>query len=792
MIEHDIHRLTAWSSLTTTSLVATVFQLAQNPLVRVLPILPFGLLPVFTIVIGRWFEATSWRESLIAHRLRPPATVTTPDVVRWLATVSAATHPPRWSLLPLPPVCLEVVSTRDSISFYLVVSRQNAPLLISNLRATVPGTRIEEEPDFAPPRRIRSALEARLTNLARPLASARSASMNAALLHSLQPVAIGEEIRLQYIFTSAGTQRPVHTAAAGKDQWWSAYLFEGEVPSDAEAVRALRLKRQEPLLRASVRLGVTARTRARAHQLVGRVWPNLHGGNAPGVRLVRRWLPFSVVASRVRRRALPLLHWPLTVNVAELAALLALPLHGSHLPGMSAAAARQLPPPPALPTTGATVAVSDYPGMIGRPLALRGIDRLRHVWALGPTGSGKSTLLEQLALHDIRAGSGVVVVDPKNDLVNDILARVPQERVNDVIALDPSDLDRPIGLNILRAAMDVQGRELVVDNVVHIFSDVWRSSWGPRTSDVLRSALLTLIHTTAPDGSAFTLCEIAELLLNPAFRRSVLQQSTVPEAVRGFWNQYESMSAAERAAVIGPSLNKLRALTTRSSLRLMLGQSEGIDLSSVFREHKIVLVSLAKDVVGSETAQLFGALFVATLWQQCLARLRIPPARRQPVFAYLDEFADIVRLPLPLNDMLSQARGLGLSLTLANQYAGQLPEQIRAAVLSQARTQIAFQLDYDDAKLLEKRFAPLTVDDLTSFDAYGIAMRPSVRGRTLAPVTGTTLPLADPIRDTRTLTKASRERFWFPRAAVEEGLRRRVNVTGTPSGEIGRRRGAEA
>ena len=38
------------------------------------------------------------------------------------------------------------------------------------------------------------------------------------------------------------------------------------------------------------------------------------------------------------------------------------------------------------------------------------------------------------------------------------------------------------------------------------------------------------------------------------------------------------MSDGERAQVIGPSLNKLRALSTRTALRLVLGQSQGIDL----------------------------------------------------------------------------------------------------------------------------------------------------------------------------------------------------------------------
>ncbi|MGH8902644.1 MAG: hypothetical protein ACRDYA_13450 [Egibacteraceae bacterium] len=142
-----------------------------------------------------------------------------------------------------------------------------------------------------------------------------------------------------------------------------------------------------------------------------------------------------------------------------------------------------------------------------------------------------------------------------------------------MIVLDPSATDFPLGFNVLQAGNSEHQRELVVDHVVHVFAELWRSSWGPRTSDVLRNSLLTLTNTTAHDGSAFTLCEVPTLLLEPSFRRFVTSQVAVPETVRSFWITYEQMSDGERAQVIGPSLNKLRALTTRTSLRLMLGQA---------------------------------------------------------------------------------------------------------------------------------------------------------------------------------------------------------------------------
>ncbi len=591
---------------------------------------------------------------------------------------------------------------------------------------------------------------------------------------------------MQWCFTSAGTPQPIHTASSKKeDRGWSSYLIEGTLPRDAEAVQAARLKQREPLLNVVGRVGVVAANRQRAYALFSRTWSTLHGLNAQGVRLVRRWLPSGLVAERMKAWTYPVVRWPLLLNTHELAGLLGLPLNGLSLPGLALGVARQLAPSPAIPRSGTVFAVSNYPGL-QQPLALRQLDRLRHVYLVGPTGVGKSTLIANMAIQDAIAGHGLALIDPKSDLVEEVLARIPDSRRDDVIVLDPSATDQPVGFNLLGGLHNEQARELVVDHVVHIMSELWRTSWGPRTSDVLRSALLTLTHTTAADGSGFTLVEIPELLTNASFRRFVTGQPTVPASVRPFWYAYEQMSEQERANVIGPSQNKLRALTTRTPLRLMLGQSEGIAVADVFRKRRILLVPLSKGVLGTETAQLLGALLVASLWQATLSRARIPATQRRPAFIYLDEFQDVLRLPLDVADMLAQARGLGVGLTLAHQHLGQLPEAVKTAVLGTARTQISFQLDYDDARTLEKRFAPLTADDLMGLAAYEVALRLSVNGQTLKPVTGVTLPLPEQVAHHDALSAVSRERFGRPRADVEAMLRARLEAPGS-GGRYGRK-----
>jgi hypothetical protein len=252
------------------------------------------------------------------------------------------------------------------------------------------------------------------------------------------------------------------------------------------------------------------------------------------------------------------------------------------------------------------------------------------------------------------------------------------------------------------------------------------------------------------------------------------------------------MSTGERAQTISPSLNKLRALTTRSSLRLMLGQSAGLEVGDIFTKRRILLVSLNKGVVGAETAALLGSLLVASLWNAALKRAAIPAAMRRPVWAYLDEFQDVLRVGGDVADALSQARALGLGLTLAHQYLGQLPPALQTAVISTVRSSVTFQLDRDDAKALERRFLPtLTVDDLMGMRAYEAVLRLCVDGQTRPPVTGRTLPLGEPTQDAFAAARFSRERFGTARADVEAALRARTNV-GKATSNFGRRRGASA
>ncbi|TDB83641.1 type IV secretory system conjugative DNA transfer family protein [Actinomadura sp. KC216] len=717
-------------------------------------LLAFFLVGFLGVAAFRAWEARRWRADLMALRLRLPTRIDLDDVSRMLAILAGSTRH--------SPVTFEVVGTTRGIRHYVLVPSVLAARVVTTLTATIPGIRIEEDPEYLGSRpAIRLARELRCTRAWRPLAADRGPSAIAGYLSVLYPLQSAEVVRIQWVFRTTRLTR----------------IVERDLP--APVVRGITEKQSAPLLEACGRVAVSAPYKRRAGLVMSGVLAGLAVLNNPGVSLVRRVLPSAVVAGRVYPRAFPLVGpWPCLVNSVEAAALVGIPPQGVTIPGLSTGSAAQLPAPPDMARTGLIVAESNYPGQQGRPLTLATEDRLRHVTVQGPTGAGKSELLANMALQDIHAGYGVVVLDPKSDLVTDILARIPEKRLSDVILMDPSAVNRPAGFNLLQTAHDELSRELVVDRTVHIFAQLWRSSWGPRTADVLRNSLLSLVSSRGADGQPLTLVELPEILLNADFRRMVLKKANVPPAVSQFWSVYDRMSEAEQLQVTGPTLNKLRALTVRAPLRLMLGQSKGIDLGSVFRDGKILLVPLSKGVVGPEAAQLLGSLVVASLWQECLNRTTVPKHARKPVFGYLDEFPDILRLAAAreLPDILAQARGLGWGLTLAYQYLDQLPPEVASGVLGTVRTQIVFQLEYSDAHTMARRFAPLERADLANLNTFELAMRPCIGGSTRAPVTGSTSLMPGALHDPEMVRLYSLTRHGTERLAVDQARARRIET----------------
>jgi hypothetical protein len=396
-------------------------------------------------------------------------------------------------------------------------------------------------------------------------------------------------------------------------------------------------------------------------------------------------------------------------------------------------------------------------------------DRRLHAWLVGKTGMGKSTLLKNLATWDLREGRGLAVLDPNGDLVEDLLQLIPRHRTHEVIYFDPSDLDWPMGLNIL-TAVDRDHRHVVADWVVSVFKHFWEDSWGPRLEHSLRHSILTLLEVK---GS--TLLGIPRLLTDKPFRAWVVSQLTDPHLKRFWTEEYERAHAALRAESTAPILNKVGAFLAAAPLRRILGQPRSkIDFSWVMDHGRIFLANLSKGKIGEQNSALLGSLPVTKFFLAALGRQWTPEAHRRDFHLTIDEVHNLSNTILA--PMLSESRKYHLCLTLANQYVDQLKPEIKSALLGNVGTLMAFRLGSTDAYDLAREFAPtFGLADMEHLGCHEMALKLAINGLTSQPFRATTLsPFMPAAHEANrgSILKSSHEKYAARRTVVEEQINR--------------------
>jgi hypothetical protein len=720
---------------------------------------------VAAVTLWRWVERSNELALLVGYELRFPRGLETEAVEAFVSALSGLL-PPWWKRwLHSPVVIFETVADHSGIRQRLLVAESRRHQVEDMLQAHLPAARYTPLDSIEVPR-ARSAASYRLSTQDRTL-RVDAPRLSLGLLTALQALNTGEEVVVQWVLSPAGPVAPARAASPSTTRraWLAA---DDGTREDGEAVSALRAKQAAPLLHAVARIGATAATTKRARSLVHKVESAWHPARAPGVHFQRSLRPERWAASDLCRRLSPLFAWPLLLNAQELSGLLGIPVEAEQVPGLLLGGCRQLAPSPAIPSSGVVLGFSTFPGS-ERAIALDPQAQMRHLHAVGPTGTGKSTLLLNLITQDIVLGRGVTVLDPKGDLVADVLERIPSRRRDDVIVVDAADEIAPVGINPLRA---VHGNgEVIVENLVGLMHSLWSFSWGPRMDDILRAAMLTLVQKPG-----MSLVEVPALLLQDSFRRRLLGALDDPVGLESFWGWYQNLSDAERSTVVAAPLNKLRAFTMRPRIRRVIGQSDPkLDMREVLRGGKIVLVNLASGLLGQDAAALLGTLIVAELWNATTARAGLPQRQRRLHVAYLDEFQHFLHLPTPIATVLAEARGLGLGMVLAHQHLHQLPTEIREGVLANARSRVVFQVSRSDATVLARELSStLTSDDLQGLGAYEIVASVFAGGQVSYPCTARTLPAPPVISDADEIRAASRKRYGQPIAEIDADIASRT------------------
>ncbi len=387
------------------------------------------------------------------------------------------------------------------------------------------------------------------------------------------------------------------------------------------------------------------------------------------------------------------------------------------------------PPPPNIPKDGLLLGHNIYRGD-KKPIYMNREDRFRHFYVIGQTGTGKSSILQVMIRQDLLNGDGLCVIDPHGSLVEDILPFIPRERADDVIYFDPSDLERPLGLNLLEGETWEEKELTALDSMNIMIKLFDEEVFGPRIQDYFRNGCLTLMS----DPSGGSLTDIVRLFTDDDYAKLKRQFITNP-VVASFWDhQMAKTGAREKQEMIPYFAAKFGQFITNTMMRNIIGQTKSaFDFSKVMQEGKILLMNLSKGTVGEINSKLLGLIIVQKIQMAALKREKMPKEQRRDFFLYIDEFQNYVTPSI--ESILSEARKYRLGLNIAHQYIGQLEEDggrkgkvnLKDAVFGNVGSMMAYKIGAQDAEHMAKEMAPVFSDqDLINIDKYKAVMKLSI------------------------------------------------------------------
>jgi len=477
--------------------------------------------------------------------------------------------------------------------------------------------------------------------------------------------------------------------------------------------------------------------------------------------------------------------WPFKRSVSilttdELASLFHFPNKTIETPHIQWLKAKTAPVPSEVPQEKGTYIGFGYYRGVKRPVHISFEDRRRHVYIIGKTGTGKSVLLEDMAIQDIKSGYGVCVIDPHGDLIDNIVKFIPPERAEDVIYFDPSDVERPMGLNLLEAKTEDQKHFMTtaIINLMYKLYDPQRTGIiGPRFEHAVRNAMLTVMSDI---GSTFV--EIVRVLTDQKYVQELLPKVQDP-IVRRYWtDQIAQTSDFHKSEVLDYIVSKFGRFVTNKTMRNIIGQSNSaFDFRKVMDEGKILLINLSKGKLGEENSSFLGLVLIPKILVAAMSRQEIPEEKRRDFFLYVDEFQNFATPDFAT--ILSEARKYHLNLTVANQFIGQMDEEVKNAVFGNVGSLISFRVGVTDASYLQREFQPVFGEsDLINIERFHIYMKTIVDNEPVPPFS---VDLTKDYRKYKAMAndkvaqaviQLSRLKFGRPRELVEAEINQRARL----------------
>ncbi len=391
-------------------------------------------------------------------------------------------------------------------------------------------------------------------------------------------------------------------------------------------------------------------------------------------------------------------------------------------------------------------------------------DRRRHMYIVGKSGVGKSKLFELLARQDIAYRQGLCLIDPHGDVVQAVLDFIPEERVKDVVIIDPSDTKYPVSFNPLQN-VDPEMKHQLTQGLIEVLEKQFGANWTPRLEHVFRFTVLALL-----DYPYATMRGMISMLTDREYRQKVVDYIT-DDMVKRFWAvEFADWSEKFDTEAIIPLVNKLGQFLSDPLLRNIFAQRENkIDLKDIMNNKKILLINLSKGKLGEENSSFFGSMFITKIKQAGMSRADMPEQDRVDFYLYVDEFHNLVTETF--ENLFSEARKYGLCLIVAHQYMQQLLPPVQATVLGNSGTLVIFRVGGEDAKRLEAEMTPIfKAKDMINLGMREFYIKMTIDGNTYDPFSAETLkvfPATHPSNREK-IIQWSREHYAMPAGNVKK------------------------
>lgn len=428
--------------------------------------------------------------------------------------------------------------------------------------------------------------------------------------------------------------------------------------------------------------------------------------------------------------------WPLLLNTRELAGLWHLPQGSTDVALLHRSAVRRYLPLPAVVSAGCRVGVSRAQDR-AIPVLLPDYLFLRHVLIVAKTGSGKSSLMELLFDYLVRPLTNrherrraVVLIDPHEDLVRAVLGRIPASRRGDVVYIDASNTERPVGLNLLDHGLG-WSRDKAIDIAITIFQREYSAFWGPRMENAFRHGMYTLFEanrvlcTADPRGGRrrqYTILDTPAVLVNHSFRRSLLRD--IPDAYLHDWwaSFFDPLDRKLQLETINPVQTKIYRFAGSLPARMIVGQPcSTVDPRAWLADGSIVIVNTASGPLGVDTAGMLGSALLNLIKLAVAEQSAVEREDRQRLSMIVDEMHTMPAVDY--EGIVSELSKFGANLIVSTQSLAQLDaldqrfqRALKATLFSNIKGLFAFAVSDEDAKYL----APEMGGSLDDQDLIGL------------------------------------------------------------------------